>query len=480
MNQGLIIISPIILVRLLSLEEFGRYREFLLYSSMLLTFAGLNVNTSLMRFAAFRPEHRWRFVNQALVLTMASSAFVLSAVAVLNTVFDGALVGDYMLPLAVYVALFLNFDFWEYLWLAERRPGAVFAYTTGRLVARLTVVIVAASLTRSVTVIIWSLVALESVRLLSSVIAWAKLRERNPPKLPGSWREQLRFCGPVAATSVLLTANKTMGSVFIAKLLGPAGLAHYAIGTYVQPIIAVLRNSLSDVLLPEMSAEEGDESRNSLGLWRRLTVLGAIMLIAAAVVLARFAEVLIVTVFSPEYRPAAGVLQVFAIFLVRESIDFAVPLRAINRTAPMLRSHSVAMLVNASLLVVLLPEAGVVGAAVAFVISQLVEATYLGAQMAGAYGLRLRELANWRDLGKVALAALLASAVLYGSFWTDALGLMGAVAGGLCFVLVYATLLLVLRVPEAQLLRNKILRILGTRRIASFSSARSSGTGSRP
>ena len=29
MNQGLVVISPILLVRLLTVEEFGRYREFL-------------------------------------------------------------------------------------------------------------------------------------------------------------------------------------------------------------------------------------------------------------------------------------------------------------------------------------------------------------------------------------------------------------------------------------------------------------------
>jgi O-antigen/teichoic acid export membrane protein len=470
MNHGLVLISPIVLVRLLTVEDFGRYREFLLYSSVLLTFAGLSVNSSLMRFAAYRPEYRWRFVNQALLLTMASSALILSAVAALNAIFAGALVGDYMLPLALYVALFLNFDFWEHFWLAERRPGAVFAYTTGRLVARLSVVIAAAALSGNVTVIIWSLVCLEAIRLLLSAIAWAKARERHPPKLPDSWREQLQYCLPVGASSVLVTLNKSMGSLIVAKVLGPVGLAQYAIGTYVQPIIAVLRNSMSDVLLPEMSADQRGAS-TSLTLWRRMTVLAAIMLVAAAVILARFAEVLVVTIFSPEYLPAAHVLQIFVIVLVRESIDFAVPLRAINRTAPMMKSNLVAMVVNAALLFVLLPIAGVRGAAISFVISQVIEVTYLGRQMAKAYDLRLRELANWGDLAKVALAAAIASGTLYGSFW-PALGLLGVVGGACCFLLVYATVLVLLRMPDALLLLRRVEQVTSAFVVRRWSAAR--------
>jgi O-antigen/teichoic acid export membrane protein len=38
-NYGLMLVSPIVLVRLLSVADFGRYREFLLYASILQSFA---------------------------------------------------------------------------------------------------------------------------------------------------------------------------------------------------------------------------------------------------------------------------------------------------------------------------------------------------------------------------------------------------------------------------------------------------------
>lgn len=467
MNYGLILISPVVLVRLLSVETFGQYREFLLYTSVLTALAAFGVNSSLLHFVAHRPEQARRFVLQASLMTFATSTLVIGGVAALDFALGGAVVGEYMLPIALYVPLVVNFDFWESLWIAQRRPIAVFGYTTGRLLARLTVVIVAAALSADVDVIIWSLIGLEAVRLSISAVAWLRGRQRGAHEVASTWREQLKFCLPAGTATVLLTLNRSMGSVFVAKLLGPMGLAHYAIGTYVQPVLAVLRNSLSDALLPEMSAQQPSQHGTAaaradpLFLWRRMTVVAAIFLMAAAVVLARFADTLIVTFFTEEYRAAVLVFQIYLFVLVRESMDFSVPLRAINCTAPIMHGTVFSLALNAALLSILLPALGLPGAALAYVISRAVEGIYLGLRTARAYRIAPGELASWGDLAKVVIASLLASITLYGSFWTDFFGLPGVAAGAACFLLTYLALLLLLRVPEAALLLRRVQRLPG-------------------
>jgi O-antigen/teichoic acid export membrane protein len=457
MNQGLLLISPILLTRLLSVEEFGQYREFLLYASVLEVIAALNIFTSLLRFVAHQPEHRQQFVDQALVMTLSTSTLVLAGTAVLNWFFDGALVGDYMLPLGMFIFFYVNFDYWESLWLAQRRVGAVFAYTTGRLIARMVTVVTAAWLSSDVQVIIWSLVTLEVVRFLASLFMWARHRQRGQRRLESGWREQLRFCGPSGAAHVLVGLNKSMSSLVVAKLLGPIALAHYTIGTYMRPIITVLRNSLSDALLPEMSSQQRSHQRgDSLVLWRRMTVVAAILLVPAAVLLARFADTIVVTLFSEEYRTAVPVFQIYLLVLFREIFDFGVPLRAINRTAPLMYGNLVSLVANAVFLAILLPTVGLLGAAAAFIIARMIEALYQGQQTAKAYGIAARELVKWSDVGKVALAAALASITLATSLWTSTMGLFGVVAAGCCFMAVYVPLLLLLRVPEALMLKERL------------------------
>jgi O-antigen/teichoic acid export membrane protein len=94
MNHGLILISPMILVRLLAVEDFGRYREFLLYVGLASSIAAFGINSSLLRFVPGNAQTGWRFVNQAVLMTFISSVIVTGGMLILNTALNGALVGD--------------------------------------------------------------------------------------------------------------------------------------------------------------------------------------------------------------------------------------------------------------------------------------------------------------------------------------------------------------------------------------------------
>jgi O-antigen/teichoic acid export membrane protein len=438
-----------ILVRLLTVHDFGRYREFLVYTGLLISFAAFGVNSSLLRFVPDNPQGGWRYVNQAIAFTFASSVIIVTATLALNSLTAGALVGDYALQVALYVFLFVNLDFWEMLWLSEKRSYAVLGYSTARLVARIVVVTVAAALTRNVDAIIWSLIGLETVRLAISAAGWRRRGQTAPSGAPARWREHLEFCLPFGGALVLVSLNKSMGALFVAKMLGPVALAHYTIGVYVAPIITVLRNSFSDVLLPEMVSRKRDAQTDRLALWRRSTVVTTIALVGAGVVLARFAEPLIETLFSAQYLPAAPIFQVYVLVFLRSSIDFAVPLRAADRTAPILRSNLYAIVVNAAAMIVLLPTMGLMGAVAAYLLSRVVDGVYLARQTMRAYEAPLAALADWKDIAKVLTSAALAGVVLVGPFTWEHLGLVGVVLGAVAYAVVFLALLVCFRVPEA-------------------------------
>lgn len=469
MNQGLVVISPILLVRLLTVEEFGRYREFLLYAGLLTTICAFGINNSLLYFIPSRPHSVRQLVRQATTMTLGTSMLVVSIAVLADHFSGGAILSGLALPVALYVLLFVNLDFWEFYWLALKRPVPVFAYTTGRLIARILVVVAAASIWRDVMPVVWSLIALEATRLAGSWIAWRRAGHGSDwaarAEHQSCWHEQFKYCLPVGLALILVTLNKSLGNLFVTKTLGVVALAHYAIGTHIQPVIGVLRNSVSDAVLPELAALKSAKGEGALALWRRSTVVSMILLTAAGVVLFEFAHTLVVTLFSPSYEPAVSIFQIYLLVLVREVFDFGVALRAANKTSPIVTSSLFAILLNLLLLVTVLPLWGLPAAALAFVISRWAEGLVLSRSTMRAYDIGVKQLARWGDLGRVALAALLASVVFYGSFWVDHFGLAGVILGSAAFMVLFVLLLAAFAVPEASAMLGRLRKIDSRREV---------------
>ena len=86
-SYGLQLISPIFLVRLLTVADFGRYREFLLYAAILQAFAQFSINDSLLYCVPANPHSPWRLARQTALLTLCSSVLVVLVLVGLNLMF---------------------------------------------------------------------------------------------------------------------------------------------------------------------------------------------------------------------------------------------------------------------------------------------------------------------------------------------------------------------------------------------------------
>jgi O-antigen/teichoic acid export membrane protein len=462
-NYGLMIISPVILVRFLSVRDFGHYREFLLYASLLQSVAGFSISDALLYFIPAHPNNPWRFVRETNVLTAMMSAAVVGGTLVLNFLTGGKLLGPYAIPVALYVMFYVNVDFWEGYWLAMHRPSSVFAYMTGRLMLRLLVVVGVAVLTSNVATIIWSLIALEGLRLAVSTVAWTIAdRAASEPRLENIRRDQLRFCVPVGLATVCYIISRNLGNLAVAKYLGAAALAQFTIGTYGEPIVMALRSSLSTVVLPEL-VRRGATSRDALLLlWQRTTVINCVLLFPAAVVAVVFAEPVIVKAFGVSYRPAVPILQLYALVIIRSCFDFSPPLRAVNKTRPLVTSNIAAALGSAVTLIVLLPLMGIVGAGVALVISNLLEAVYLAWSVKRIYRLTWTALLPWKTVARVTLCALVAGAPIAAVAWRVNVGLMGVALWSACSFAIFCMLLVALRIEEPISLMRRLKAVLAS------------------
>lgn len=466
-NYGLMMVSPIILVRLLSVEQFGHYREFLLYVSVLQAIALFSINHSLLYCIPAQPQCRWRTVRQTAILIAGSSLLVVGLTAALDRATGGRLIGPLLLPVCAFTLLSTNLDFWDYYWVATERPALVMAYSCVRLAARVVVATVVAAVTHKVVPIIWALAILEGIRLAGAGVGMllADQSAREPP-LPEPWREQVRYCLPSGIAWILSTFNRSIGGMAVVKVLGAAPLAEYSIGKYGEPIVVTLRNSVSGVLLPEMVKRGRGSREAAINLWQRATVVNAMMLFPVVVIVDRYARELVGTVFGRGYLGAAIVLQIYMVIVIREVFDFAPVLRSLNRNRPLVESSVASLVVVGFLLVPLVPAAGIAGAMIATAIGTLVDAGWLAYRTCGAYQVRLARLIPWAGVGKTAAAALTAGVILLPAGWTQLLGFGGVVLASIAYLGAFALLLIAMRVPEAYELLGWLRRILPARAAA--------------
>ena len=454
-SYGLQLISPIFLVRLMTVADFGHYREFLLYASILQAFAQFSINDSLLYCVPANPESPWRLARQTVLLTACSSVLVVLVLAGLDGWSGGQVVNGYLVPLVAYTLLSVNLDFWEYFWLANGKAKPVFFYSAGRLAVRVLVVVVTAALTHDFRAVIWALVILEGVRFLGAGVAMLIFdRSRREPALREPWRDQIRFCLPSGIASLLAMLNRNISNVLVTRLLGAVALAQYAIGRFGEPVVATVRNSVSAVILPEMVRKDrGAAGGTALALWQKATVVNTIMLFPIVVLVARYAEPLVTLVFGPNYVSAALVMQIYMLVVIRECFDFAPALRAVNRTRPLVESNVAGLMACTVAMLLLIPVAGLAGAMLAFVIASYVDVSWLAWRTLQSYQVSLGELLPWRSIGKTALAAAVAGLLIVSSVWTEVFGRLGIVLAGLAYLAAFAGLLQVMHIPEAMVLQ---------------------------
>ena len=462
-NQAIGLFSPLILVRLLPVADFGAYRSFFLYFSIVSVMALSAANWSLLYFIPRQPAATWRIVRKCARIVAVSS--VIAAVGVYSVDFlsGGRVIGERVDTVLIYMVLFVNLDFWEHLALARKRPLAVVGYSVGRLLARMTAVITTAALTHDVDRIIMALIAVEAVRLVLSAVVWRRIaneKDEAAVSVPPA-REVLGQCLPLALSALVNVVNQQSGGILVDHLIGEVGLAYLTVGTYVSFVVSSVRNSISDVLLPEMSGADGLASVSALNLWQRSTVVFAILLLPIAIVLGCFAEPVIGVVFSERYLPAVPIFQVYLLMLVRECFDFDLALRAAGQPGKALSAHVLTLILNLALATVLVNLVGVMGAAIAAVAARVLSGGYLAHKVATLVGLPTSAVFPWGDLFRVMLAAVLAGLTLVPAMAYPYYGWAGIICSVAVFGLVFLLLLRLFDVAEIRRIYYVIGRRLG-------------------
>ncbi len=162
LNQALALLSPLLLVRLLDIIEYGRYRQFMATAMLVTSLGGFALAANLNYLIARSPERAASDITKTCVL-MAFVGFVSALlVAALRHWIVPEEIGSSWLLLAAYVFLFLNLEVLVSYWLAHGRSFPVMIYTLILTAWRLGTLIAAALYFDDVEMIFVTIVCAEA------------------------------------------------------------------------------------------------------------------------------------------------------------------------------------------------------------------------------------------------------------------------------------------------------------------------------
>jgi len=199
-----------------------------------------------------------------------------------------------------------------------------------------------------------------------------------PPRAPTAWRplagEFWSYTGPRAIARVTQTALKKSDIVLVAALASPADAALYAAATRFIVLGQLFVQAVQQALSPHLSSlfARGDRSAAD-SLFKAATLWSVLASWPFYLVLAGFSPALM-GVFGHGYDVASDVVLVLSLTMLLATacgpVD-AVLLMA-GRSWLSLRNSSIALAVNVGLNLVLIPTAGIRGAAISWAVAIVV------------------------------------------------------------------------------------------------------------
>lgn len=256
----------------------------------------------------------------------------------------------------------------------------------------------------------------------------------------GLRRRIAEYAVPLTATNTANVLDKKVDTILVGFFIGPVAVAYYTIGKQVVQFIETPMSALGFTLAPTYEAQKVKGNPDTAArIYEEALSYGLLFYIPAAAGLILVAEPLVKLVFGSGYLGAIPVLQVLAVYAVLQSVTKLTSngLDYLGRARERAIVKAITAVLNVVLNVILLPWIGVIGAAIATVI------TYSMYTLANVYiihtELNLRISALLRHTGSVLVITALMSITVFSllDYISGLLTLIGVIAVG---VLVWAVL----------------------------------------
>ena len=450
---------PLILVRKLAQADFGVYKQLFLIVNTASNLLPLSFGMSAFYFLPREPEHRAGTVYHIVLFNLTVGTLACAALwqwpQLLGLIFHQAGLAEYARMIGTLILLWIFSSFLEIVPIANQEvkfaTGAIIMVQTSRMALFLGATLIFGT----VRSLVWA--GLAQALLQSAFLLWY-LRSR----FGHFWRHfdramlrrQLAYAIPLGFAGLLWILQTDLHNYFVANRFGPAVFALYAVGTVQIPLMGLLQEATNAVLIPHISLlQQRGETREIVYVAARAMRKLAAVYFPVCVFLLIFGREFITFLFTKRYLDSVPVFKVNLLLLPFMTVLQDSLFRAyVGQHAFLVRLRICIFTVLAALLWFCTARFGMIGAISVVVGMNALERIITAVRFGRLFGVRRGDIVLLKDVGKLALSALLAGAVAWGvRMWVPAVKpVVILLVCGACFSLIYAVVVLLAGVVTAQ------------------------------
>ncbi len=469
---------PVLLTRSLSQSEYGLFKQVFLIITTATALLPLGFGMSAFYYL---PREKDASRRGQVILNIMLFNLIMGAAACLVLIFWPGLIArifrdpsipSYASLVGVVILLWLFSSFLETVAVANQELRLA------------TIFIVAGQLTRTILLLAAAIVfdtveALIYAALIHGVLQSLALIWYVSSRFPGFWRafdwsltvKQVAYALPFGLAGLLFTIQTDLHNYFVSNRFSAATFAVYSIGVAQLPLVGILRDSVSSVILPRISyLQEQDQAREIVVLLANaIRKLAAVYLPLYAFLMITGREFLTV-MFTSAYAESWPIFAINLTLLPLSLLEVDAVVRAYEGHRFFLLKLQVVL----SILMVFalwygISRFGLIGAISVVVGINFLLRVVLAAKFSSVLGANPRDLLLLKDVGKVAVASAAAGLLcLFVRSLMMASGPRPLIILVVCFTvfaIVYLLAILLLGVPTSDE-REKVRR--GVERLQQF------------
>jgi O-antigen/teichoic acid export membrane protein len=408
---------PVLLTRTLSQNEYGLFKQVFLITTTAVALLPLGFGMSAYYYLPREkdPTRRGQVVLNILLFNL-----VMGAAACLVLIFWPGLIAhifrdpgisSYATLLGIVILLWLFSSFLETVAVANQELKLATIFIVAGQLTRTLLLLAAAVVFDSVHALVYAALihgVLQSLGLLWYVVS----------RFPGFWRKfdwsltgkQVAYALPFGLTGLLYTFQTDLHNYFVSNRFDAAAFAIYSIGVAQLPLIGILKESVSSVVLPRISyLQEQGKEREILMLLASATRKLAAVFIPLYVFLMVTGREFLTFMFTSAYLVSWPIFAINLTMLPLSLLEVDAVTRAYESHRFFLVRLQVALsIVNVFALWFCISRFGLIGAISVVVAMNFVLRVVLVFRFSKVLGAKLSDLRLFKDVGKVGIASAVA------------------------------------------------------------------------